>query len=162
MNVEALRDDEVTALLRAAAYSPIGVLMPFAVYSGLRRGEILGLQWGDVDFESETVIVRRSQIVTTDGTILDETPKTESAVRMVALPRPAVEALRAARHEQLDAGRTVSWNDHVFRGPDGQPFRPDYISQAFREIRERAGVRALSFHALRYTAAVSDTRSPLP
>ena len=102
--------------------------------------------------DARVVTVRRTRVITTDGRILmTEKPKTESGYRTVALRRLALEALEQARRDQKDAGRSAGPGDYVFRNDDGEPFRPDYISDEFRKIRLRAGVRELPFHALRHT-----------
>ena len=120
----ALDSYQVKALLEAACESRVKALYVVAVHTGLRRGELLGLQWTDADLDAGTLTVRRSLDV--DGTY--KTPKNQAAKRTLKLTSQALDALKShkARQntERLQAG--PRWQDHnlVFPNTVGKPWMP--------------------------------------
>ncbi|MEV4662084.1 site-specific integrase [Micromonospora echinofusca] len=132
-------------------------LIHLAIHTGLRRGELLGLGWADVDLDAGTARVWR-QRVTVAGvvSVVDQT-KTEAGDRLVPLFPGTVAVLRQWRaqqnRERLAWG--PAWNDGgwVFTREDGQPLYPDTVGRAFRKRTEQAGLPRLRFHDLRHTFA---------
>jgi integrase len=124
-----------------------------AVTAGLRRGELLGLAWKDVDFERGTLQVRRTL---QKGEML--LPKTPKSRRQIRLTRRAVDALRRHwRNQQTErAQRDGSWREHglVFPNRVGNPTDGDNLcSRHFRPLLRRAGLPQVRFHDLRHTCA---------
>ena len=156
---------QVEGLLAAAGdWQPLYAL---AAYSGLRRGELLGLQWPDVDMEAKTLTVSRSLVKTADnrhGAV--QKPKTAAGVRTVALPGLAMDALRAQRGAQarhrLAAGPTYQDAGWVFATGLGASLVPDDTSRTFSRICAAAGLPPLSFHSLRHTAASLQLAAGVP
>jgi integrase len=134
-----------------------------AATTGLRRGELLGLRWSDVDLDRGRAAVRQTLLAVRDvdaavGTHrpVFGTPKTDRE-RTVPLPARTVAALRAHRKRQL-ADRLVvgpDYTDHdlVFAEPDGQPIHPERFAKRFRVRVAQAGVPVIRFHDLRHTWA---------
>ena len=96
-----------------------------AIYSGLRRGELLGLEWPDIDFDNRIITVcRESQYNPTDGLYTD-TPKTASSRRTLKLPQVVFDVLRAYRADQNATRLSLGdqWHDsgRLFTGEDGKP-----------------------------------------
>jgi integrase len=177
--VEPLTRDEARRVLEVAAEARNGGAWIIALSLGLRRGEVLGLRWQDVDLDAETLAVRRSaqrlswQHGCPDaercgfkparcpqrhgGGIVFDTPKSTAGGRVVPLPVPLVNALRQHRRrqheERLRAGSR--WQDRglVFAQLDGKPLDPDRHSQAWRKLLAEAGVRPARLHDARHTAA---------
>jgi integrase len=122
--------------------------------TGLRRGELLGLSWRDIDFERGRLTVNRS-LEETRGSLVLKPPKTRQSVRSLTLPQVTLEALR--RHElqqkedRLAAGPDYSDNGIVFADPTGLLQRPRNITKAFGDLVKRSGVRRISMHGLRHT-----------
>jgi integrase len=99
--VQPLTLDEVRALLAACADDPLAPLVTLAVFSGMRLGELLGLRWGDVDWErSEVSVVRAIHRVRGQGLVVVE-PKTATSRLRIPLPLPVLEALQLQRQRQL-------------------------------------------------------------
>lgn len=128
-----------------------------AASTGLRRGELLGLAWEDVDLLRARIAVRRS-LVTVDGVPhLREATKSRTSMRVVDIDRRIAEELlhhrerQGRRRSHLDA----AWHDHdlVFDRGDGVWLNPDHVSKRFRKLTEAAGVPRLRFHDLRHTHA---------
>jgi len=148
---------EVATLLAACADDPIGPLVTVAVLTGLRLGELLGLQWGDIDWErGELSVVRAVQRVTGRGLVVVE-PKTASSRRRVPLPPQALEALRQQRRRQaaqrLAAGPAWADGQWVFTTAVGTPLDPSDVHAAYRRLLARAGLPPRRFHDLRHTTA---------
>lgn len=164
--VEPLRPDELKLLLAEAPNDRLHALWLLLISLGLRRGEALGLHWDDIDFEANTLSVRRSlqrrrtKEVTPSGRrrghLAEVETKTASSVRTVALPEVLVEALHQHRERQ-DAERreAFAWvnPDLVFSTHLGTWFDPQNVYVFWHALCDRAGVRRCRPHDLRHTAA---------
>jgi len=134
-----------------------------ALTLGLRRGELLGLSWDDIDLAADrpTLTVTRSlKRIPGAGLELSET-KTRGSRRRVHLPDPAVRVLVSHRRRQAEERLTVgpAWPvspfgaDLVFRTPLGTPIDPDNFRNGMYRATEQAGIGRWSPHALRHSAA---------
>lgn len=146
---EALSPEQLKAVL-AAAPDRMRPLFLFAAVTGLRRGEVLGLHWEDVDFEARTVRIRRTLVEVEGQALLQQRTKTEAGVRTIHLPGAAVGAFRRTRAIQLREQQPET--GFVFTGPDGQPLQPKSVTRAFARAAKKAGLQGVSFHSLRHTA----------
>jgi len=134
----------------------IGYLL--AATCGLRRGEICGLRWQDVDLEGPSPVLRvRQQLVEVDGRLSFGEPKTRAGRRTVALDPYTVNALRSHLRAQLeDRLRSgPAWVDSglVLAAPDGSPMRPDSMTQAFARKVRALKMPVIRLHDLRHTRA---------
>ena len=124
--------------------------------TGMRRGEVCGLRWEDVDLEEGRISVRRALIPHEDGVIVSE-PKTARGRRSIALDELTVEAFKAQAAEQL-ADRDnaeVAWTEtgYVFTMDDGRPMHPQSVSRAFERAIGAAKLPRIRLHDLRHTHA---------
>jgi integrase len=153
--ITALSDEQVGRLLAAAEGTPVAVPLLCLLTLGVRRGELLGLQWGDIDFEAGQVSVRRTLEESSAGVILKE-PKTVRGSRTLALPQVTAEALREHRKAQLEmrlrGGPGFNAGELVFPKADGEPWRPSTFAAACRRVFKRAGLTC-RLHDLRHTMA---------
>ena len=150
----ALDVSQARRLVTAAKGTRLLVPIVVAVATGLRRGELFGLKWSDIDFEKRQLTVRR-QIGR--GGVIDETTKSEAGARDIALPMHVIDALRTHCAAQLE-GRLAIGTDYVDRGfvfanQFGMPWNPDGISTLYSRIVRDAGVPKVRFHDLRHSAA---------
>ena len=135
--------------LDAIASERLYALFCVVAYCGLRRDESLGLTWAEVDLDEGIVHVRETG--SGDG------PKSDASVRVVPLPGPVVQALRAWRAQQA-AGR-LAWGrdwpdtDLVFTREDGSQIPGQWVSARFETLAYRAGLPPVRFHDLRHGAA---------
>ncbi len=144
--------EEAIMLIKAAQGTRLELVITIAVATGMRRGEILGLCWSDIDFGEKTARVRR-QIVR--GAQIDR-PKSYAALRTVPLPLFVLDALRQHKADQNEV-RLVMGNDfnssgYVFIDEMGAPWNPDSISSLYRRITIGTGLSGLRFHDLRHSA----------
>ncbi len=139
---DVLTADELRALFEKAEGEWRPLLM-LAALTGLRRGEVLGLQWGDVDWQRSRVHVRRQL---NNGKLAD--PKTPNALRSVPL---APELVRELKPWKLKCPKGEL--DLVFPNPEGGPMSTQTLDAALARTLRRAGLRRITMHALRHTFA---------
>jgi integrase len=149
--------DGARKLLEVARGERFEAILVLALTLGLRRGEILGLRWSDVDFDSR--VIRVNQALQRVGGKLQVTEvKTERSRRVVAVPDRVIRALKIRRaqqaQERLIAG--LKWNDTdlTFTNPTGGPLEPITLHRDFKRLLRTAELStATRFHDLRHTAA---------
>lgn len=123
---------------------------------GLRRGEISGLRWGDVDIGSKTLTVSTSR-VSFAKTISEGTPKSKRSARTLPMPDDLVTALKAAKKRQAENRLALggAWRDsgYVVADAEGNPPTPNTLTYWWRRSVEKAGVPAIRLHDARHTCA---------
>jgi integrase len=135
---------------------PFAAPTTVALFSGLRRGELLALRWGNVDLGAKIIRVRES-LEETKGGLRFKPPKSKAGVRDVTLPGVVVDALHSQRKQLLERRLVLGQGkltdaDLVFPAWDGSPRRPNSFSSAWMKELKAHGVQ-VSFHALRHTHA---------
>jgi integrase len=145
---------QAKATMAAAAGHRLSALYVLALYLGLRRGELLGLRWQDVDLdEAKLEVVHTLQRV--GGALRLVPPKTEDSARTVPLPPVCLQALRT--HQQRQGAERAEawpdWEDHGFVFPSrrGTPMEPDNLRRSWYQVRLAAGLSTARFHDLRHT-----------
>lgn len=135
-------------------YNPVFLL---AVYTGLRRRELLGLRWRDIDLDMATLSVVQVLVKLSGGIVHYQEPKTMKSRRQVSLSPSVAVALRKHREKQrvelLLTDTLITPNTPVFCHPDGSPILPDAVSHAFVKIARRIGLEGIRFHDLWHTHA---------
>lgn len=130
----------------------IGFLI--SIFTGMRQGEILGLRWQDIDFETQTIFVR--QTLTQDAE-LKSGAKNEASVRSIHIPYKLVDELRAHRKqvvlERLLHGQSYHDNDLVVCTRNGKPMIPRNFRKEFYNLTEKVRLPKIRFHDLRHTHA---------
>lgn len=142
---------QVAALLKAARGDRLEALYVLALATGLRRGELLALQWKDIDFDDHALMVNRT-LVDLSGKLDVAEPKTAKGRRRVDLPESVTAALWRHRKRMLAEGRAASlW---VFCDSDGGPLRgSNLLRRSFSPLLTKAKLSHVRFHDLRHTAA---------
>jgi integrase len=148
-------DEQIARFLDVADQSIYGPLWVLALYTGLRRGELCGLRWGDIEWEGGILHVRQS-ITVIGGREVVQTPKS-GRQRTVSVPESLLEALKAHRTRQraqrLRMGPVWHENDLVFTVGHGGPLHPDNIDLDFKRLIALAEVPIIRIHDLRHTHA---------
>ena len=111
--------------------------------TGLRRGELLGLKWSDIDLDKDIIHVRR-QVLRQNGEVVEAPLKIENSYRNIAIGADAVKVLKGM--EQKD--------EYVFPTPFGGPMSPDSVLHMLQRVLKRAGLERIRFHDLRHTFSV--------
>ena len=149
-----LSAEEVRRLLEATQGDRLKALYVLAVTTGMRRGELLGLKWTDVDLENRRLSIRRALTRTDNGKYVALTePKTKGSRRTVKLTQRAVEALRSHLKMQLAeievAGDLYGDQGLVFTTQAGTPINPSNLRQrSFAPLLKKAGLPHIRFHDL--------------
>jgi len=133
---------------------PVYPALHLIAYTGLRRGECLGLQWGNVDLDAGTLaIVQTLGRSLTQGLIF-QPPKTPSARRVVDLDEMTVDVLRAHRGRQLlermQLGVGLDEHALVFSDPLGRPLNPMSLTRTFQSLAKKEGLGKARLHDLRH------------
>lgn len=150
--------EEARRFLESSARDPFATLWRLALDSGMRIGELLALNWDDVDFDRGTVAVRRTVTRNRDAKwIIGDDTKTRSGRRLIALTPSTAAALRRHRTDQLARRLAIgpAWVNTglVFDGGDGALARPETVRYGFLRAVRLADVPSLTFHGLRHTCA---------
>jgi integrase len=148
---------ELHDFLESAQSHELHGMWTFFAATGMRRSEVLGLRWSEVDLAAGTVTVRQTVLATADGFRPQDDQKSEGSARTIHLDRRTVAMLTRHRQAQNDARRALgpAWQDHglVFPRGDGVWWNPPAISLAFRRAVKRAGVAPIRLQDVRHTHA---------
>ena len=142
--MHTIHAEQLGAFLREAKESGVYELYYLDLATGLRRGELLGLKWEDVDLTHGVIHVRR-QVYRIDGEVKEVPLKTKNAYRNISIPKDAVEMLQEMEKHRI--------SEYVFPSPSGGPISPDSVLNMLHRVLKRAGLPAVRFHDLRHTFA---------
>jgi integrase len=149
--------EQVGCVLRAAADDPLEALWRLAIYTGMRRGELLAVKWADLDLDSEALFVQRSLSRGQTSRLEEGEPKSRSGRRRISLSPSIVESLKRHRVRQLEHRLAVGdvYDDcgYVFANETGSYLHTNTLYRRFHALVTRAGVPAVRFHDLRHTSA---------
>ncbi|SCD86199.1 Site-specific recombinase XerD [Streptomyces sp. BvitLS-983] len=154
---EPLTADEARQFLSTTRGHRLHALFELALHTGLRKGELLGLHWEDLDLDAGTAAIRRTLQRTSTGGLTTLPTKTRASERRIALPTRCVQSLKL-HHEQQErereaAGATWQHDGHVFTTVQGRPIDPTNLTRAFTAFLRKAGLRRIRFHDLRHSTA---------
>ena len=154
--MQTLPGEQVAGLLEAAEGNRLHAPLQLAIATGMRRGELLGLHWRDVDLDAGKLGVRCSlQTLKDEPDAIIKSPKSGKS-RTISLPAFAIEALKKHRADQaadkLLHGRDYQDSDLVFCEENGQPWKPNAFSGLWERFRAKHGI-PYRFHDLRHTCA---------
>ena len=144
---------QVIAALSDEPYD-YSVMVRLLIYTGLRRGELLGLKWGDIDFKDNAIRVRR-QVARIDGNVVEAPLKTKNAYR--TLPKSALDLLEEYRawqeERKSELGSLWQESERIFTAWDGGMLNPEALSAWFHKFIVRKGLPDVNIHGLRHTNA---------
>lgn len=145
--ISPLNIEETNRLFKTIEGHPLEALFVLAVTTGLRRGEILGLHWKDIDLDKGTLQVQRSLSLTKGGPVFNP-PKTTKGKRSVGLSRVCVKAL--IEHKSRQQGNNVL----LFPNQKGEPRRSsNVLNSTFDRIKKKGNLPDIRFHDLHHTCA---------
>ena len=143
--MKTLPVEQLTSFLREAKDSGIFEMYYVELATGLRRGELLGLKWEDIDLDRGNLRVKR-QITRIDGEIVEAPLKTKNAYRTLPLAEDTIAVLQQQK-------KKVGNSPWVFPSPVGGPISPDSVLHMLHRVLRRAGLPRVRFHDLRHTFA---------
>lgn len=148
--------DELATFLRSIDGNRNEAMFRLAALTGMRRGELVGLRWTDLDLTRRRLTVNQS-VTVVDGVEVASIPKTRRSRRVLDLDAATVVALQQHRAHQRESylrlGVTATASDRVFTTDLGEPLQPNSVGQAFRRLVKEAGVPVIRLHDLRHTHA---------
>jgi integrase len=155
--VTVIDGQSVNKLLEAVKDTVYYPIFYTAVYTGMRRSELLGLRWRNVDLDFATIAVTETLHRLNNGSYFYGEPKSKRGKRSIAISPSFALLLRNHKAHQETArlvlGGHLSDSDLVFSMPDGSPISPHAVTWAFVNIRNKLGFAGLRFHDLRHCHA---------
>ncbi|NLF46132.1 MAG: site-specific integrase [Syntrophomonadaceae bacterium] len=153
--IQPLTGEQVQYFLKAIEDHELYPIIFTDLGTGLRRGELLGLEWPVVDLEARTARITQSLILVGGELYLQDDVKTKASKATITLPGAVVTVLRRVKRQQaknkLLLGEAYMDNNLVFCREDGTPYRPDVVYRQYKKLLETHGLPDTTFHALRHT-----------
>lgn len=159
--MQYLTPDQARAFIEACEEpgQRYGDLFKLAVLTGLRRGELLGLRWQDLDLQNNVASIRQTLVRSTEGNLRFQTPKSSTGERTVALTHRVIHTLQQHRERQQEKREEVGsgWqgedHDLVFTNAVGAPVDPSNLRRTYDKVLEENDLPMIRFHDLRHTHA---------
>ena len=155
--IQPLTEVQARKLLDAVKGDVLEGIITLALVVGLRRGELLGLKWDDVDFEGKFLLVRRSAGRVGTLGIIESDPKTTKSRRKIMLPDFVIDVLKRHRERQLVAKAELGskWQDsgYIFTNSQGGFLVETQLYNLYKRLLKRAELPNIRFHDLRHSAA---------
>ena len=133
------------------------VAIILTIFTGVRLGELMGLEWQDVDFRNGIISINRSSQYLSDMGVFTKVPKTESSIREIAIPEFIISLLEEYKlwYEEQKSLYGELWtnSNRLFVQADGKPMHPSSISKWFVKYVGTIGLPVINFHGLRHTNA---------
>ena len=157
--------EQLGILLDKAVGTRLELPVYICAYLGLRRGELCGLRWGDVDLEHKTITIENTRTQAGKKEI-EKGTKTASSTRTLYLPDTLCDMLKAAKENQqacrAEYKNAYDDNDYVVVMEDGRPFRPNYLSELFSKFLADNDLPKIVLHELRHTFASLSNQAGIP
>lgn len=157
--------EQLGILLDKAVGTRLELPVFICAYLGLRRGELCGLRWGDVDLEHQTITIENTRTQAGKKEI-EKGTKTASSTRTLYLPDTLCDMLKAAKEHQqacrAEYKNAYDDNDYVVVMEDGRPFRPNYLSELFSKFLADNDLPKIVLHELRHTFASLSNQAGIP
>ncbi len=163
-----LDEEEAIRLLAAleGESTQYRVIVLLLLHTGLRRGELCGLEWRDIDLKNETITINRSSIYLPGKGIFDDETKNESSRRCISIAGPAADLLQEYKiwqnEERLKMGDQWQDHDRLFTQWNGKPIHPDTVTSWFHDFVEKNNLPQISIHSLRNPNATLQIAKGVP
>ena len=154
-----LDEEQTRTMLMLLENEPIQyrTMITILVYTGMRRGELCGLEWKDIDFENCVVHICRSSQYIGGKTIITKDPKTRAGIRHFVMSNTICSLLKQYKkwqiEQQFKAGQEWNDTDRLFTQWNGLPIYPDTVTDWFSKFIKRSGLPYVTLHSLRHTNA---------
>lgn len=156
--IKYLNQDDIKKLLEEAKQSKHYTAILFDLSTGIRRGELLALEWKHIDFKNNTITIEQALTKTQAYGLVIDSPKTKNSKRTITVNEELMKELKKYSWKQKEykdklGDAYYKKHDLVFCKEDGTPLCPVAFSRTFKRLAERAGIKDFSLHGLRHTAA---------
>lgn len=155
---QVYNQQQIQRLFALVKGTDMELIVLLALYLGLRRGEMVALQWDDINLTTGTVYVHRNRVLA-KGKVIDKSPKSTAGVRIIPLGAPQIQQLKEAREQylldKLAWGKGFKDTNLVLRKPDGSAYNPDSISQKWERFVKKSGLPVIRLHDLRHSCATA-------
>ena len=149
-----LNEKEVKKLLLSSKGTDFYLPVLLAVGLGLRRGEVLGLCWSDIDFDRSTITIKQAVSINYDGEIYLKTPKTKTSRRTLAAHPEQIRALKDYKKNHKNKVIPLyQGKDLIFSTEQGTPLCPSWFSKEFSKFISMRDLKKITFHELRHSYA---------
>ncbi len=154
-----LTAQEAAQFLENLSQEPLDIKVMFSMLllTGVRRGELLGLEWSDIDFENATITIRRTSQYTSEKGIYTDTTKTEQSKRIIVIPQPLIRLLSEYKIDMLRKRFALGsqWVDsnRLFIKWNGEPMHPNTPYALLHKLLSKYDLPIVSLHSLRHTNA---------
>lgn len=152
-------DDEIKKIISCAETSCIYVPIVLGALFGLRRGEVLGLSWSDIDFDRGCIQIQHTYVDVNGKNVQRALTKSDKSMRTLPLSKNAANFLLEAKKRKAECkelcGKDYKDSDYVCCFDDGTRITPNYLSSNFKSFLKQNGIRELTFHSLRHYVATN-------
>lgn len=159
-DTKSFQSAELPAILKALETEPLKwkTIVHLLLITGARRGEILGLKWSAVDFTNNRIHICNNVLYTPDRGIYQDTPKTESSIRWIALPQETMDLLEEWKtYQEADAKKKGAFYHNkeglLFTQENGSPMCPDSVTTYLRRFSKKNNLPHINPHKFRHTMA---------
>ncbi len=147
-SAQYLEIDEIKTIFNILEKEPLKwkVLIKLLAVTGARRGEILGLKWNKINFKENTIYIDNNLLYTQERGIYEESPKTESSIRYVTLPKETVLLLKQYKkiymEQKLSIGnKWIGKDNFIFTQENGLPMHPDSVTNYCRKLQNKYNIK---------------------
>ena len=157
--ITCFQPEEVAEIRDALEEEPLKwkTLTHMLLITGARRGEILGLKWGKVEFDNNRIFIDNNVLYTPDKGIYEDAPKTKQSIRYISLPTETMQLLKEYKiwqaQEMLRLGSYYNRQDFVFSQDNGDPMHPDSVTDWLKKFSKRHDLPHVNPHKFRHTMA---------
>lgn len=158
-----LDEKQVITILECLEEEPLQYRAMFNlfIFSGMRRGELCGLTWSDVDFNTGIIDINKSSLYIPTKSIFDDKTKNATSARTIKVSSNVIELLKEWKKQQALTALLIgsAWKGErgqtgkIFTKQDGTPIHPDYVTKYFKDFIERNALPSVTVHSLRHTNA---------
>lgn len=149
-------EEQIKQLIAAAKGTEMELVLFIELCTGMRRGELLGLRWQDIDWDKNQIHIVNNRVVVNGKSVI-KAPKTESSCRTIDVPEQLIRDLHKHKMNcwanRLRLGKAYTETDYVIVHPDGKPIYLEYLSQLYTRLQEKAKLPKATFHSLRHLCA---------